>query len=77
MRTIKGIYRNGRVELAETPTGVEEANVLVTFLDPAAGGQHRLAGTIEILDEGLEDANLEIRRQFLHAIGESGEELQG
>ena len=33
MQAIKGIYRNGRVELSETPKEVKEARVIVTFLD--------------------------------------------
>jgi hypothetical protein len=28
--TVKGVYRNGRIVLLETPTGVEEAEVVVT-----------------------------------------------
>jgi hypothetical protein len=31
-KTIKGIYRNGKVELLETPSDVDEARVIVTFL---------------------------------------------
>jgi hypothetical protein len=35
LRTIKGIYREGKVELAERPNDVgEEVPVLVTFLEP-------------------------------------------
>ena len=30
--TVEGTYTNGKVELAETPTGVKQAKVLVTFL---------------------------------------------
>lgn len=34
LKTVEGIYRAGRVELAEEPTQVaEEARVLVTFLE--------------------------------------------
>jgi hypothetical protein len=33
--TIEGTYKNGKVELVETPAGVEGARVLVTFLHPA------------------------------------------
>ena len=33
--TIKGIYRNGRVELVEKPEGVDQAEVVVTFPDAA------------------------------------------
>lgn len=31
--TIKGIYRNGRVELLQQPEGVDQAEVVVTFPD--------------------------------------------
>jgi hypothetical protein len=30
--TIEGTYSDGKVELAETPAGVQQAKVLVTFL---------------------------------------------
>ena len=30
--TVEGIYSDGKVELTETPTGVQHAQVLVTFL---------------------------------------------
>ena len=30
--TIEGIYKDGKVELAEMPAGVKQAKVLVTFL---------------------------------------------
>ncbi len=32
LTTIEGIYRAGKVELSETPIGIEQAPVLVTFL---------------------------------------------
>jgi hypothetical protein len=32
---VKGIYRNGRVELLEKPEGVDQAEVVVTFPDTA------------------------------------------
>jgi hypothetical protein len=31
-KTVEGIYRDGKVELLETPPDVEEARVVVTFL---------------------------------------------
>ena len=37
--TVKGIYRNGQVRLLETPKGIEEAEVVVTFPDEAASSQ--------------------------------------
>ena len=33
--TVKGIYRNGHVELLEKPEGVDQTEVVVTFLDAA------------------------------------------
>ena len=30
--TIEGTYSDGKIELAETPAGVQQAKVLVTFL---------------------------------------------
>jgi hypothetical protein len=33
LQTIKGIYKNGIIELAETPQGITESLVFVTFLE--------------------------------------------
>lgn len=30
--TVEGAYKNGKVELTETPASIQEAKVLVTFL---------------------------------------------
>ena len=35
-KTVAGIYRDGKVELLETPSNVDEARVLVTFLPDGA-----------------------------------------
>ncbi|MFW9257832.1 hypothetical protein [Nostoc sp. CALU 546] len=32
LKTIQGIYKNGKIELAETPEGITESLVFVTFL---------------------------------------------
>lgn len=37
LKTVEGIYQNGRVELAEIPEDLWEARVIVTFL-PERGG---------------------------------------
>jgi hypothetical protein len=35
LKTIKGIYRNGKIELSEVPSDVrDETHVIVTFLEP-------------------------------------------
>ncbi|MDZ8224300.1 MULTISPECIES: hypothetical protein [unclassified Nostoc] len=36
LRTIEGIYKNGKIELAETPQGITESRVFVTFLETKA-----------------------------------------
>ena len=35
LTAVEGVFRNGRVELRETPNDIEEARVVVTFLEPA------------------------------------------
>ena len=39
LTTIAGTFRDGRVELSETPKGIAEAKVLVTFLPNGAAPQ--------------------------------------
>ncbi|HBB93979.1 MAG TPA: hypothetical protein DC054_01190 [Blastocatellia bacterium] len=46
-RSIEGIYRNGKIELSETPTDVEEARVIVTFVSE---------NSIDLSDRGLDEA---------------------
>lgn len=41
VRSIEGVYRDGKVELLETPPPVSEARVIVTFL--ATGNEVNLA----------------------------------
>jgi hypothetical protein len=33
LQTIKGTYKNGKIELAQTPQGITESVVFVTFLE--------------------------------------------
>ncbi|WGV23347.1 hypothetical protein [Halotia branconii] len=33
LKTVQGIYKNGKIELAETPEGIIESLVFVTFLE--------------------------------------------
>ena len=33
LQTIQGTYKNGKIELAETPQGITESLVFVTFLE--------------------------------------------
>jgi hypothetical protein len=45
-KSIEGIYRNGKIELLETPTDVEEARVIVTFVSE---------NSIDLADRGLDE----------------------
>ena len=40
--TVEGIYKDGKVELAEMPAGVKQAKVLVTFLQSETNTLPRL-----------------------------------
>jgi hypothetical protein len=33
LQSVEGIYKNGRIELLETPTNIEEGRVIITFLE--------------------------------------------
>ncbi|MEA5578875.1 hypothetical protein [Anabaena sp. UHCC 0451] len=33
LQTVKGIYRNGKIELAEIPENILESQVLITFIE--------------------------------------------
>jgi hypothetical protein len=57
LRTIEGVYREGKVELAERPDDVaEEIPVLVTFLEP-----HR----VDLRRIGIDEAHAaELRARF-------------
>ncbi len=78
MQSIEGIYQNGHIKLLETPEKIKRARVIVTFLDdqqPVNDGQS-LVGAIEILDDDLESASLEIREELLAAIENSCAEFE-
>ena len=33
LQSVKGIYRQGKIELLETPNNLEESSVIITFLE--------------------------------------------
>ena len=37
IQTVEGVFRNGKVELLETPPNIPESRVIVTFLPPVTG----------------------------------------
>ena len=46
-KTVEGIFRDGRVELLETPDDVDEARVIVTFLPE---------GAVNLSERGIDEA---------------------
>jgi hypothetical protein len=40
LHSVEGIFRDGKVELLETPPDLKEARVIVTFLSPTSGPPH-------------------------------------
>jgi glutamate formiminotransferase len=54
-KSFEGVYRNGKIELLETPTDVDEARVIVTFVSE---------GAINLRERGIDEiaaANLRSR----------------
>ncbi len=86
MQAIEGIYQNG-VIVALEPLELEEGEKVKIFIArlqtrPQAtfgnpqNAEQSIVGTLEVLDDDLETASLEIREQFLETIKKSGEEAQ-
>src|SRR5947209_1252361 len=48
LKSIEGIYRNGKVELLETPDDLDEARVIVTFLPSS--------GAVDLRARGIDEA---------------------
>ena len=62
LTTVEGIYRNGRVELVESPNDVlEEAKVIVTFVP---------SNTINLSSQGIDKAQAEALRSSLATFAE-------
>ena len=56
-KSIEGIYRNGKIELRETPKDLDEARVIVTFVSE---------GAVDLSGRGIDEiaaANLRARLQ--------------
>ncbi len=56
LHSVEGIYRNGKIELLETPADIEEAQVIVTFMPKS--------GLVNLLSRGINQeqaADLRVR----------------
>src|SRR5438067_9492927 len=62
LRSVEGIYRDGKVELFETPAAIKEARVIVTFL-PAEG-------PLDLCARGIDPAQAAELRWRFQAIAE-------
>lgn len=61
-KSVEGIYRNGKVELAEVPTDVrDETRVIVTFLEPRS---------IDLRARGIDEAHAADLRARLATFAE-------
>ena len=63
-KTVQGVFRNGQIELAETPLDVEEARVIVTFLP---------RGAVNLSERGIDAAQAASLRARLSAFAEDWE----
>jgi hypothetical protein len=63
-KTIEGVFRNGKIELAETPLGVDEARVIVTFLPD---------GAVNMSDREIDEVQAASLRARLSAFAEDWE----
>jgi len=58
LKSIEGIFRDGKIELLEPPPVVEESRVVITFLPPRQA--------ISLQDRGISDAEAaELRARLL------------
>lgn len=62
LTSVEGIYRNGRIELAELPANVpEETRAIVTFIEPKG---------IDLSDYGIDQTQAETLRASLATFAE-------
>lgn len=64
-KTVEGIYRDGKVELLETPANVEEARVIVTFL---------AEGVVDLSKRGIDETQAANLRARLGTFAEDWEQ---
>lgn len=61
LNSIEGVYRDGKIELFETPPNVAQGKVIVTFLD---------AETIDLQGRGIDKNQAADLRQRLRTFAE-------
>lgn len=64
LKSVEGIYRDGRVELLEMPEGIDEARVIVTFIP---------AGKVDLRERGIDESQAADLRARLRTFVEDWE----
>jgi hypothetical protein len=64
LKSIEGVYRDGKVELLELPDDVVESRVIVTFLSP---------GSVDLRCRGIDETQAAELRARLQAFAEDWE----
>ena len=60
LKSVEGVYRDGRVELLETPDDIDGARVIMTFLP----------GSVDLCTRGIDEAQAADLRGRLKAFAE-------
>jgi len=63
LKSVEGVFRNGRVELEEVPSQVEGSRVVVTFLSAQDGN-------VKLVERGIDEAQAADLRSRLRTITE-------
>jgi hypothetical protein len=64
LKSVEGIYRDGKIELVEMPEDIDEARVIVTFMPP---------GKIDLRQRGIDESQAANLRARLHTFAEDWE----
>ena len=65
LKSVEGVYREGRIQLLEEPEGINEARVIVTFM--------QLNGSVDLRERGIEEKDAANLRARLSAFAEDWE----
>ncbi len=52
LQTVEGIYRDGTIELLETPAEIKESRVIITFLNEN-GEKESTEGSVNLAERGI------------------------
>ena len=73
LTSVEGIYKDGKVDLLETPTGVDEARVIVTFLPLPRANEPMGPGRVDLRTRGITEAEAGRLRHRLKAFADDWE----